>query len=164
MLEAIGAYSESIRLEPGDGATLLALGRLRARLGDQGEADLLFSAAARHADTAADALSERAHLRRAQGREAEALADLAAAVELEAGGAGHAEELAAWYVARRAWLPALALYRRAQPADLRMGPDRRARLQIRALGVLAAELDPVLAGRARGYSWTRRLLARLATR
>ncbi len=39
--EAIAAYSESIRLDPSRGQTLLALGRLRARVGDPTEAELL---------------------------------------------------------------------------------------------------------------------------
>jgi tetratricopeptide (TPR) repeat protein len=160
--EAIRAYSDSIRLDPGSGATLLALGRLRARLGDYGEAELLFSTAARHREFEADALTLRAHVRKAEHRDGEALSDLQGAAELAPDDPVRTTELAAWYVARRAWLPALELYRRVAAEVSQPDLLGQARLQIRALGILAAELDPVAAGSAKDYGFTRRALAKLA--
>jgi cytochrome c-type biogenesis protein CcmH len=162
--EAMAAYSESIRLDAGDGTALLALGRLRARLGDTKEAELLFTTATRYRDVAAEALTERARLRRALGHDAEALADLEAADALGAGDASHVEELSAWYVARRAWLPALSAWRRASADVQTPEAAHRAKVATRALAVLAAELDPVAAGSARGHSFTRHQLARLSRR
>jgi tetratricopeptide (TPR) repeat protein len=164
LTEAIAAYSESIRLDAGDGSALLALGRLRVRLGQTNDAELLFTTATRHRDVAAEALAERARLRRALGRDSEALADLEAADALDGGEPGRAEELSAWYVARRAWMPALAVWRRAGADVSTPEGAHRAKVRARALAVLAGELDPVAAGRARGYSFTRHLLARLARR
>ena len=162
--EAVRAYSESINLDPGRGETLLALAKLRIRLGDPGEAELLLSTAARHASVAAEALTLRAHLRSAQGRAAEAARDLESATNLSPGDAAGTEELAAIYVARGAWPPALSLWRRAAAVSREEDRDRQTKLQVRALTLLAAELDPVVAGRARGYSWTRRAMAKIATK
>jgi tetratricopeptide (TPR) repeat protein len=159
--EAIGAYSESIRLDPKNGGALLALGRIRVQLGELGEAELLFSTAARLRSVASDALAERAHLRHGQGRDAEAIADLEHAVDLAPEDTARAEELSAWHVAHRAWLPALAVWRRAAAGAEGDGSIRRATVQVRALAVLAADLDVVRAGASADHSWTRRALARL---
>ncbi len=164
LTEAIRAYTESIRLDPTNGAVLVALGKLRARLDDLSEAEMLFTTAARFRDVAAEALTERAHLRLREGLETEAMKDLALAVEIDPDAANRLDELASWYVARRAWLPALALFRRAE-ADLGATESaKRAKIQVRALTLLAGPLDPVGAGAAKDYSWTRRALARLSRR
>jgi tetratricopeptide (TPR) repeat protein len=160
--DAIGLYTESIRLDPSSGVALVALGKLRAQLGEFQEAEQLFSTAARIRAVAGTALVERAHLRHREGRDSEATADLELAVELGADDPAHTEELAVWYVAHRAWLPALAAWRRAAVNAEGETASRRAALQVRALGVLAADLDVVRAGRAADRSWTRRALARLA--
>jgi tetratricopeptide (TPR) repeat protein len=159
--EAIGAYTESIRLDPSNGGALLALGRIRLQLGELGEAELLFSTAARLRSVASDALVERAHLRHGQGRDAEATADLERAVDLAPEDTARAEELSAWHVAHRAWLPALAVWRRVAAGAEGDAPLRRATVQVRALAVLAADLDVVHAGASPDHSWTRRALARL---
>jgi tetratricopeptide (TPR) repeat protein len=161
LTEAITAYSESIKLDPSRGETLLALAKLRLRLGDLSEAELLLSTAARHASVAAEALTLRARVRQMRGHAADATLDLARAAELAPDDPSRTEELSALYAARGAWLPALSLWRRAAAAP-RGENDRRARLQVKALTLLAAELDPVNAGAARGYPWTRRALARIA--
>jgi tetratricopeptide (TPR) repeat protein len=163
LTEAIGLYTESIRLDPNNGVALIELGKLRARLGESGEAEQLFSTAVRMPSVAAPALVERAHLRRREGRDAEATADLERAFDLGADDAAHAEELSAWYVARRAWLPALAVWRRTLGTADGEAAARRAALQVRALGVLAASLDVVRAGAAPDRSWTRHALARIAS-
>jgi hypothetical protein len=68
------------------------------------------------------------------------------------------------YVARGAWPSALSLWRRAAASSRADDRDRETKLRVRALTVLAAELDPVTAGGGRGYSWTRHAFARLAAR
>jgi tetratricopeptide (TPR) repeat protein len=162
--EAVRAYSESINLDPGRGETLVALARLRMRLGDPGEAELLLSTAVRHSSVAAEALTLRAHLRSSQGRSAEAARDLESAANLSPDDAARTEELAAIYVARGAWAPALSLWRRAAAVSREEDRDRQTKLQVRALTLLAAELDPVVAGGSRGYSWVRRAMAKIARR
>ncbi len=159
--EAIGAYTESLRLDPTRGPALLALGRLRARIGDPGEAERLFSMAARDPDVESEALTERARLRRSQGRDAEALTDLENASSHAAKPDGDAE-LATWYAERRAWLAALSEWRRVAAEATSDDLAARAKLEVRALTVLAAELDPVAAGAAKSATWTRRMLYRLA--
>ncbi len=137
VMEAIGAYTDSIALDPNDGATLLALGRLRERLGDTSEALLLFSAATRYPEFAGDAFAERARLLESIGHDADAVRDLEMAAALGPDDGARVQELASWYVARRAWLPALALFRRTVAAASGTDLERRARLQTRALSVLA---------------------------
>lgn len=159
--DAILLYTESIRLDSSNGVALIALGKLRAQLGEFQEAEQLFSTAARIRAVAGTALVERAHLRHREGRDAAATADLELAVVLGADDTAHTEELSAWYIAHRAWLPALAAWRRAAASAEDDAASRRAALQVMALGVLAADLDVVQAGRAPDRSWTRRALARL---
>jgi tetratricopeptide (TPR) repeat protein len=162
--EAIRAYSESINLDPGRGETLVALAKLRMRLGDVGEAELLLTTAARNPKVAAEALTLRAHLRSGQGRASEAARDLESAANLAPDDAARTEELSAIYVARGAWPSALSLWRRAAAQSREEERDRRTKLQVRALTVLAAELDPVTAGAGRGYSWARRAMAKIAAK
>jgi hypothetical protein len=58
----------------------------------------------------------------------------------------------------------LSLWRRTSAQSREDDRDRRTRLQVRALTLLAAELDPVTAGAGRGYSWARRAMAKIAAR
>jgi tetratricopeptide (TPR) repeat protein len=162
--EAITAYSESIKLDPSRGETLLALAKLRMRLGESNEAELLLSSAARYASFAAEALTLRAHLRQVQGRPQEAAKDLENAARLSPDDVARTQELSAMYAARGAWPPALSLWRRAAAVSREADTDRQTKLQVRALTLLSAELDPVMAGRGPGYSWVRRAMAKIATR
>lgn len=162
--DAAAAYTDAIRLDTGDGGALVALGKLRVRLGQLRDAEELFSAATRFRGHASAAYFERGKLRRSQGREREAVADFESAVNLAPDDAAQGEELAQLYVARRAWLPALAAWRRA--LAVAAGPEavKRANLQVKALRVIAAELDPTSTDASRKRSFTRRALAKLAAR
>ena len=162
--EAITAYSESIKLDPSRGETLLALAKLRERLGESTEAELLLSSAARYSGVAAEALTLRAHIRAAQGRTQEAAKDLEYAAKLAPDDVAKTQELSAMYAARGAWLPALSLWRRAAAVSREADTDRQTKLQVRALTLLSAELDPVTAGKGPGYSWVRRAFAKIAMR
>jgi tetratricopeptide (TPR) repeat protein len=162
--DAAAAYTDAIRLDAGDGAALVALGKLRVRLGQLRDAEELFSAATRFRGHASAAYFERGKLRRALGREREAVADLESAANLAPDDAAQSEELAALYVARRAWLPALAAWRRALAVAADPAAEKRANLQVKALRVIAAELDPASADASRKRSFTRRALAKIAAR
>lgn len=159
--EAAAAYTEAVRLDPTNGEALLALGRLRVRMSDAGEAEQILTLASRLPDVAARALFERARLRKSRGREDDAIRDLESAVTLSPEEDQWVEDLAKWYVARRAWLPALSLYRRIL-ADARGSPrERHAELEVRALRLLSDDLDPVARGRSPEYTFIRRALSRL---
>jgi tetratricopeptide (TPR) repeat protein len=164
LAEAAAAYTEAVNLDASNGRALLSLGRLRVRMNDIREAETIFSAATNFSDVAAPAFAERARLRKARGQDSDALLDLENAVALSPEETAWAEELGRWYVARRAWLPALSVYRRLS-VDFR-GTEREKEmgLRVRALRILSGELDPVARGRASDYSFVRRALARLGTR
>jgi tetratricopeptide (TPR) repeat protein len=160
--DAAAAYTEAIRLDSGDGGALVALGRLRVRLGQLRDADELFTAATRFRAHASEAFFERGKLRRSLGHEQQALNDFESAVNLAPDEAAQGEELAGLYVTRRAWLPALAAWRRSLAVAVDPEAQKRARLQVRGLAVIAAELDALSLDASRGRSFTRRALYRLA--
>jgi tetratricopeptide (TPR) repeat protein len=162
--DAAAAYTDAIRLDTGDGGSLVALGKLRVRLGQLRDAEELFTAAIRFRGHASEAYFERGKLRRSVGREAQAVADFESAVNLAPDDAAQGEELAQLYVARRAWLPALAAWRRALAVAADPAAEKRAKLQVKALRVIAAELDPTSTDASRKRSFTRRALARIAAR
>ena len=162
--DAATAYTDAIRLDAGDGSALVALGKLRFRLGQLRDAEELFTAAIRFRGHASAAYFERGKLRRSLGREAEAVADFESAVNLAPDDAAQGEELAELYVARRAWLPALAAWRRALAVAADPTAEKRAKLQVKALRVIAAELDATSNDASKKRSFTRRSLARIAAR
>jgi tetratricopeptide (TPR) repeat protein len=164
--EAAQAYTEALRLDATYGPAWLELARLRGVTGDAREAERLYDRAVRLPDVAVQALADRASLRRSLRRDTEALRDLAAAVDLAPTDQELAERLAAWYIEKRAWPAALAVWRRLA-ASLEASGDaesqRRARIQVRALSLLAAETDPVGSGHNHS-SWVRRALAQTGSR
>jgi tetratricopeptide (TPR) repeat protein len=141
---ALHEYSACIFIDSTLGVAYLRLGALRERMGDRREADLVYSQAARLADTRAQALLQRAHLRRGAGLGAQALNDLESAALLDDSRAV-LEELAQAYVELHAWSAALAVFRRIAASAAEAGDaagQQNARLEVRALRVLAAETDP----------------------
>jgi tetratricopeptide (TPR) repeat protein len=161
--DAMRVYNEAIRMDPSFGRAYLALARVRHSLRDFGEAERLYSAAVRLPDTAADALEQRARMQRDRGNERGAFTDLRAAIELDPNAHGRLRTLAAWYVERQAWPAALAAFRRLAATLESTGTReelRQARVQIRALGLLAGDADPVTAGHDHP-SAVRRSLARI---
>jgi tetratricopeptide (TPR) repeat protein len=161
--QALREYSETIAIDSTLGDAYLRLGALRERMGDTREAELIYDAAIRLGDSRAQALVQRAHLHRAAGRSAEAINDLQAAVELEPQREA-LEELARHYVEAHAWAAALATVRRIASSAQQSGDSaaaESARLEIRALRVLVAEVDPSAAP-VRKHDWVGRSLAHMA--
>ena len=161
---ALVAYTEALRSDPTFGPAYLGLGRLRERLADYAEAERIYARAIHLPSVAAEALARRASIRRARGDRAGALLDLEAAVRQPGRvGPDHLELLARWYIERRNWLAALMLYRR-MAGELDDSDPRFAevRLKVRALTVLAADLDPVIIG-SDHPNWIRRSLASIAS-
>jgi len=164
LAEAAAAYTDAVRLDASNGRALLALGRLRVRMNDVREAEIVLTAATNFSDVAAQAFAERAHLRKARGRDGEAFLDLENAVTLMPEETAWAEELGQWYIARRAWLPALAIYRRLSNELRGSQREKEMGLRVRALRILSGDLDPVARGRTADHSFVRRALARLGSR
>ena len=161
--QALREYSESIAIDATLGEAYLRLGRLRQQMGDPREAELVFSQAVRFSDTRAPALVQLSRLHRAAGQHAQAVRDLEASVELEEDRQA-LEELAAYYVEAHAWSAALASYRRIEQNAERAGDaaaQETARLEVRALRVLAAETEPSLEAVPR-RDWVTRALISIA--
>jgi tetratricopeptide (TPR) repeat protein len=161
--QALREYTESVSIDPSLGDAYLRLGVLREKMGDPREAELVFSAALALPDTRAKALLERSHLRRKAGMGALALSDLESAVELDDNPA-LLEELAQDYVELHAWSAALAVFRRVAASAAENGDEpglATARLEVRALRVLAAETDPSQE-RPPKHDWVARALRSIA--
>jgi hypothetical protein len=162
---ALREYTESVGIDPTLGDAYLRLGVLREKMGDPREAELVFSEALMLPDTRAKALLERSHLRRKAGMSALALSDLESAVELDDHRA-LLEELAQDYVELHAWSAALAVFRRVAASAAESGDApglETARLEVRALRVLAAETDPSQERPPR-HDWVARALRSIARR
>lgn len=163
--QALREYSETIALDATLGDAYLRLAALRERMGDAREAELVYSEAIRLGDSRAQALLQRSRLRRAAGRSEEAVRDLEAAVELEPNREA-LQELARHYIEAHAWAAALATFRRIASNAQANGEAtafENARLEIRALRVLAAETDPSTAP-VKAHDWVGRSLAHITRR
>ncbi len=163
--QALREYTECIAIDSTLGDAYLRLGALRERMGDAREAELVYSEAVRLGDSRSRALLQRSHLQRAAGRSAQALSDLEAAVALDANREA-LSELAQQYVEAHAWSAALATVRRLASSAQNSGDQAEleaARLELRALRVLAAETDPSRALPSK-HDWVGRALAHIAQR
>jgi tetratricopeptide (TPR) repeat protein len=163
--QALREYSETIAIDSTLGDAYLRLGALRERMGDTREAELIYSEAIRLGDSRAQALVQRSHLHRAAGRSQQAVGDLEAAVELEPNRQA-LQELAQHYVEAHAWAAALATFRRiasSAQASSEHAAANDARLEVRALRVLAAEADPSTEP-VKKHDWVGRALSRIARR
>jgi len=163
--QALSEYTESLAIDSTLGVAYLRLGSLRERMGDAREAELVYSEAVRLGDTRARALLLRSHLYRAAGQGALALRDLEAAVRLEADRPA-LEELAQHYVEAHAFSAALFTFRRILANAEQSGDSAAlgsARLEVRALRVLAAEADPTTEP-AKKHDWVGRSLVSIASR
>ena len=163
--QALREYSATIAIDSTLGDAYLRLGALRERMGDTREAELIYSEAIRLGDSRAQALVQRSHLHRAAGRSKQALSDLETAVELEPNREA-LQELAQHYVEAHAWVAALATFRRIASSAQASGESavaESARLEVRALRVLAAESDASDEPSKR-HDWVGRSLARIARR
>jgi tetratricopeptide (TPR) repeat protein len=163
--QALREYTEALAIDSTLGEAYLNLGAIRERMGDPREAELVYSEAVRLSDTRARALLQRSHLRRQAGLAAQALADLEASVELDPSPAA-LRELSHHYVEAHAWSAALATVRRLAYIAQTSGDAvayESARLEVRALRILAAEVDPSTQRAAR-HDWVARALISIARR
>jgi Flp pilus assembly protein TadD len=154
-------FLEAISTDPTYGPVYLALGSLYESTGEVKEAERAYAMGIEHVVGFARVRVARAHLLAALHRMPEAVADLEVAVAEEPDDAALLDELARAYVTTGAMPAALAATRRLALLD-----DRRAdvhgaqgaRLKLKALELLVADLDPVIAGR-RGRGPVRQAIA-----
>jgi tetratricopeptide (TPR) repeat protein len=158
-------FMEAITIDPAYGPAYLELGAARERAGDVREAERTYGVAIERVPNFADALRARATLLARIGEADRAIADLEAVTRLDDGPAP-LRDLAARYVELRAWPAALGTWRRIVALAEQTGNEplaREATLQVKALSLLAAELDPVRAGLT-SHDWVRRAEASVAKR
>jgi tetratricopeptide (TPR) repeat protein len=165
---ALRLYTEAVRMDSSFGPAYIGLGRLREALRDDGEAARVYTLATRVPGSRAEAFERRAVLEQRLGESRKAFVDLQTAVDLEPANITRRQQLGTWYVENRAWVAALSVWRRLV-VELERAPDSadalsRARLQVRALTVLASDLDPVTGPGAADRSWVRQALAAIAER
>jgi len=158
-------FAEAIRLDPSYGPAYLELAALRERSGDLTEAERTYDVAIRSVPDFVPALRARAALLHRLGEYEREMADLETAVRLT-DEPDPLRDLAQRHVEDRAWPAALATWRKILVSSERRGDERATReanLQIRALVILCAELDPVFAG-GKDRDWVRRAEAAVARR
>ncbi len=161
--QALREYTESLAIDSTLGEAYLRLGALRERMGDPREAELVYTEATRRGDARARAFWQRSRLLRAEGRSDDAIRDLENAVALEAD-ADSLAELAHHYVEAHAFAAALFTFRRILAYAQNTGNHdaiETARLEVRALSVLAAETD-LTGARVPKHDWVGRSLVSIA--
>jgi tetratricopeptide (TPR) repeat protein len=162
---AIRRFVEAIELDGSYGPAYLELAAARERMGDWLEAERTYDIAIERVAGFAAAFRGRAALHAHLGQSDRQLADLEAAARIvETPDA--LRDLAQRYIEAKAWPAALAVYRRCGALAERLGDERAARdasVHVRALSILAGELDPVAFG-ANSSDWVRRAEASVARR
>lgn len=162
---AMRRFADALRLDPSFGPAYLGLAQSRERGGDFDEAARTYDVAIEHVPDYVAAFKGRAALLRRMGDVAREVADLEHLARI-AEGPDTLRALGARYVEIKAWPAALATFRKLRAWAEEHGDEslrRDAHLQVRALTMLSAELDPVMAGQVDRGS-TRRALANIARR
>lgn len=168
---ALARYGEAVQLDGACGVGYLAMGELRARMGDGREAERVLTTGLERVPRMREALLVRAKVRRAMGRRVEAEEDIRAIVD--APGAeddtarpltvGALRAIAGWYGEDHARPAELATWRRLQSVATRSNDPtlaHEATTMVRALTIVVGIADPVTAP-ARRDSF-RLMLARVA--
>jgi tetratricopeptide (TPR) repeat protein len=142
---AVRRYMEALELDPSTEDGWLGLGALRLRLGEAAEAERVYDAALARIPLLHRAIEGRAHARWAQGRHAQAEADLES-YALAEGDVAALRELASWYGGDGRTPAQLATWRRLLSMAIQSGDaaaEREARRMVRALVILTDSADPV---------------------
>jgi tetratricopeptide (TPR) repeat protein len=161
---AVRRYMEALELDATAEDAWLGLGALRLRLGEPAEAERVYDAALQRVPLLRRAVAGRAHARWAQGRHAEAEADLEAYATAE-GDATALRELSAWYGSDGRTPAQLATWRLLLAMAIQGGDgvaEHEARRTVRALVILTDGADP--ASSPQQPDATRRGLAQIARR
>jgi tetratricopeptide (TPR) repeat protein len=162
---AMRRFADAVRLDPSYGPAYLELAAARERSGDFVEAARTYDVAIEHVPHFLAAFRARAALFRRMGQFAREIADLEHLAHV-AEGQDTLRALAGRYVENKAWPAALATFRKLRLLAERSGDEqlvRESTVQMRALAVLCAELDPAVAG-SQERGWVRKALASVARR
>jgi len=162
---AIRRFVEAIQLDSTYGPAYLELAAARERAGDFDEAERTYDVAIERVAGFAAAFRGRAALHGRLGQSEQQLSDLEMAARISET-LDVLRDLAQKFVEARAWPAALAAYRRFGALAEKLGDERAMRdasVHVRALSILAAELDPVSSG-ASSPNWVRRAEASMARR
>lgn len=154
-------FLQAIEFDATYGPAYLALGRLHESVGDPREGERAYSLGIEHIGGFAEGLLARASLRSRQHRIPEAIADLAAAVEMRPDDLGVLQLLARAYISVNALPAALAVTRRIEAlaeSHHDTAASASAHVSARALARLVSEADPVSAGLTKRGT-VRRMLA-----
>ncbi|APR77712.1 Transglutaminase-like enzyme, putative cysteine protease [Minicystis rosea] len=163
---AVARYVEAIRLDPTYATAYLGLAALYEARGDTREAERTYAVGLDHVPGFADALTARGRLRAKLRRTDEAIADLEAAASIAPDALPVLRDLCAAYVTVRALPAALAVSRRMAAlaeAQADTATAAEAKVRVKALTLLVAEVDPVTAGRS-GRGPVRNALAMMGRR
>jgi tetratricopeptide (TPR) repeat protein len=158
---AVRRFLDAIAADPTYAPVYLALGGLYESTGDLKEAERAYAMGIEHVVGFAGARLARAHLFSTLHRMPEAIVDLEVASRERPDDEALLDELTRAYVTAGALPAALAATRRLVGMAERRGDAHAAdaaRVRLRALAMLVAELDPVMAGR-RGRGPVRRAIA-----
>ncbi len=154
-------FLDAIAADPTYAQVYLALGGLYESTGELKEAERAYAMGIEHVVGFASARLARAHLLATLHRMNEAIGDLEVASIERPDDEALLDELTRAYVTSGALPAALASTRRLVALAERRGDPRAAeaaRLRLKALAMLVAEIDPVMAGR-RGRGPVRRAIA-----
>ncbi len=157
---------EAISFDPTYGPAYLALAAQHEASGDVVEAERVYATGLERVAGFTEGHAARGRLRKRLGRLGDAATDFEAALALTPDDPAVLEGLYATYVALGALPAALSASRRIEALAEARGDaaaHKEARARSRALGVLIAEMDPVMAG-ARDRGLVRRAISRHARR
>lgn len=154
-LAAIKRYSDAIAIDPSNEEAYLALGALRTKRNELGEAEAVYDVATIRVPASRAVFFHRGHVRRLRGRSADARLDLRRAWLLE-GTSSSLEELAIVRelitIAHEQREPAAELLGWRRVLSIARGRGdaaltKEASVQARALAMFVGEIDPVTLGR-----------------
>lgn len=148
-------YGEALRVDSSCGQGYVALGELRAKMGDGREADRVLTSGLERLPDLAEARLARARVRRAMGLRADAEEDARALVdppdaersEMLPLTLGALREMASWYHEDKGYPAELAVWRRIYGIAVRVndsGLTREAHAMVRALSIVVGPADLVV--------------------
>lgn len=151
---ALARYGDAVQIDGSCGSGYLAMGELRARMGDRREAERVLTAGLERVPSMRATRLARAKVRRALGRHPEAEEDIRSLVDSPGAEEPDARELtiaalralAGWYGEDRAHPAELATWRRIQFIAARASDaslTKEATAMVRALTIVVGIADPV---------------------
>lgn len=170
-LTALKRYADAVAMDPTSEEAYLALGALRTKRGELGEAEQVYTVAMARVPSSFEAVMGRARVRRLAGRFGLASEDLQKALAMTGQGGSPREvlvmrELVSLKRDQKEPAAELSAWRRLLAIARQNGDDalkKEASLQVRALGIFVGDVDPAIRGRT-DLDLDRRTFAAIARR